>query len=159
GSNKFEVVVTFAKPYGAWKSLFSPLYPASTDDDPRVFNEGWKNNVLTSAGPFKFQNYDATAKTYTLVANEKWWGQKPLLDSIVYRVIDGDAQATALANGEIDIFYVGSSADSYYRVKSLPDVEIRVADGAKLENITINGQSPQLKDVRVRRALAMAINR
>src|SRR5262249_55413195 len=112
GSHKFEVVVTFGKPYSDWKSLFYPLYPASTNDDPKVFNEGWKNNILTSAGPFKFHSYDATAKTYTLVQNEKWWGEKPLLDTIVYRVIDGDAQPSALADGEIDIFY-GLDIDSY----------------------------------------------
>lgn len=159
GASKFEVVVTFAKPYADWKGLFSPMYPASTSNDPNVFNTGWKDKILTSAGPFRFQGYDATAKTYTLVPNEKWWGHKPKLDAIVYRVVDDDATPTALANGEIDMMDVGPSIDGYNKVKSLPGIELRVAGGPNFRHITINGQSPELQDVNVRRALAMAIDR
>ncbi|HTR78117.1 MAG TPA: ABC transporter family substrate-binding protein [Gemmatimonadaceae bacterium] len=159
GASPFEVVVTFRKPYADWKSLFWPLYPASTSNNPDVFNTGWKDHLLTSGGPFRFLSYDATAKTYTLVANEKWWGPKPKLDSIIFRVMDADAQPTALANGEIDLMDVGGSADYYNKVKSIPGVDIRVAAGPNFYQITINGQSPELQDVRVRQALAMAINR
>jgi peptide/nickel transport system substrate-binding protein len=159
GANKFEVVVTFSKPYADWKALFSFLYPASTSKDPKVFNTGWKDKILTSAGPFRFQNYDATAKTYTIVANENWWGNKPKLDSMVFRVIDTDAQPTALANGEIDMMDVGPSADYYNKVKGVPGIDIRVAGGPNFRHLTINGQSPQLQDVNVRQALAMAIDR
>lgn len=159
GANKFEAVVTFRKPFADWKSLFWPLYPASTSDDPNVFNSGWKDRILTSAGPFRFQSFDATAKTYTLVANEKWWGQRPKLDSIVFRVIDPDATPAALANGEIDLMDIGASADYYNKVKNVPGAEVRVAGGPNFTHITINGQSPELQDVNVRQALAMAINR
>ena len=159
GASKFEVIVTFKKSYADWKGLFSLLYPASTSNDPNVFNTGWKDRILTSAAPFKFQSYDASAKVYTLTPNEKWWGKKPKLDSIVFRVVDDDAMPTALANGEIDLMDVGASADSYNKVKNLPGVGIRIAGGPNFRHITINGQSPQLKDVNVRQALAMAIDR
>jgi peptide/nickel transport system substrate-binding protein len=159
GSNKFEVVVTYKKPYADWKALFSPLYPASTNNDPKVFNTGWKNTFLTSGGPFKFQAYDATAKIYTIVPNEKWWGNKPKLDSIVFRVIDLDAQPTALASGEIDMMEIGPVIDYYNKAKAIPGVDIRVAGGPNFRHITFNSQSEILKDVHVRQALAMAIDR
>lgn len=159
GSSKFEVVVTFKKPYADWKALFLPLYPASTNNDPKVFNTGWKNTFLTSGGPFKFQGYDATAKIYTIVPNEKWWGNKPKLDSIVFRVIDQDAQPTALASGEIDMMEIGPSTDYYNKAKAIPGVDIRVAGGPNFRHITMNSQSEILKDVHVRQALAMAIDR
>jgi peptide/nickel transport system substrate-binding protein len=159
GNGKFEVVVTFKTPYADWKALFNPLYPASTTSNPAVFNTGWKDRFLTSGGPFKFQSYDATAKTYTLVPNEKWWGNKPKLDSIIYRVVDNDAQPTALANGEIDMMDIGPSADYYNKAKVVPGVDIRVAGGPNFRHITINGQSPVLQDVKVRQALAMGIDR
>ena len=157
--SKFEVVVTFKNPYADWKALFWPLYPASTNNDPKVFNAGWKNKFLTSGGPFKFEGYDATAKIYTIVPNEKWWGNKPKLDSIVFRVIDTDAQPTALANGEIDMMEIGPSADYYNKAKAIPGVDIRVAGGPNFRHITMNGQSAVLQDVHVRQALAMAIDR
>lgn len=159
GVDKYEVIVTFKVPYADWKALFSPLYPASTNSDPKVFNEGWKDAFLTSGGPFKFQSYDATAKTYTIVPNEKWWGNKPKLDSIVYRAIDDAAQPAALANGEIDLMDVGPSADYYNKTKVIPGIDIRVAGGPNFRHITINGQSPMLQNVKVRQALAMAIDR
>lgn len=159
GANQFEVIVTFGTPYADWKGLFSPLYPASTNTHPEIFNTGWKNTMLTSGGPFRLASYDATAKTYTLVPNEKWWGNKPKLDQIIFRVIDDDAQPSAMANGEIDLMDVGPSADEYNRVKSIPGVDIRVAGGPNFRHITFNGDSPMLKDVHVRQAIAMAIDR
>jgi len=159
GADKFEVVVTFKTPFSDWKSLFYPLYPASTNTDPKVFNTGWKQKFLTSGGPFKFQSYDATAKTFTYVPNEKWWGNKPKLDSMIFRVIDDDATPTALANGEIDLMDIGPSADYYNKAKVVPGVDIRVAGGPNFRHLTMNGEAAVLKDVRVRQALAMAIDR
>ncbi|HEX5000280.1 MAG TPA: ABC transporter family substrate-binding protein [Terriglobia bacterium] len=159
GADKFEVVVTFKTPFADWKSLFYPLYPASTNNDPKVFNAGWKGTFLTSAGPFKFQKFDATAKTFTFVPNEKWWGNKPKLDELVFRVIDDDAQPTALANGEIDLMDIGPSADYYNKARDIPGIDIRVAGGPNFRHITMNGQSPVLQDVNVRLALARAIDR
>ena len=159
GADKFEVVVTFKTPFADWKSLFWPLYPASTNTDPKVFNTGWQGRFLTSGGPFKFQSYDATAKIFTFVPNEKWWGNKPKLDSMIFLVIDDDAQPTALANGEIDLMDVGPSADFYNKAKAIPGIDIRVAGGPNFRHLTINGQSPVLQDVKVRQALAMGIDR
>jgi peptide/nickel transport system substrate-binding protein len=159
GKDQFEVIVTFAQKFADWQSLFLPLYPASTDSDPNVFNTGWKDKPLTSAGPFKLDSVDATAKTYTLVPNEKWWGVKPKLDSIVYRVLDDDAQPDALANGEIDAQNVGPNVDYYNRDKAISGVDIRYAGGPNFRHITINSQSPELQDVNVRTALAKAIDR
>ena len=159
GTDKFEVVVTFKTPFADWKSLFSFLYPASTNNDPKIFNAGWKGKFLTSAGPFKFEGYDATAKIFTFVPNEKWWGNKPKLDSLVFRVIDADAEPTALANGEIDLMDIGPSADYYNKAKVVPGVDIRVAGGPNFRHLTMNSQSPVLQDVKVRQALAMGIDR
>ena len=93
--------------------------------------------MLTSGGPFKFQHFDATAKIYTLVPNEKWWGDKPKLDSIVFRVLDPDAQSGALANGEIDMQDIGSNANYYNKDKVIPDIDIRVAGGPNFRHITL----------------------
>ncbi|HKY76996.1 MAG TPA: ABC transporter substrate-binding protein, partial [Acidimicrobiia bacterium] len=67
GTDDREVVVTFRRPYADWKALFSPLYPASTNNDPATFNDGWRTKILTTAGPFRFESLDQTAKSITLV--------------------------------------------------------------------------------------------
>lgn len=159
GDDKFQVVVTFAKPYGDWESLFSPLYPASTNNDPEVFNEGWLNKIRTTAGPFKLDEINKSAKTVTLVPNDKWWGPKPKLDKIVYRSMTTDAMVGAFANGEIDFFDVGPDSAAYKRAKQVDGADIRVAGAPNFRHFTFNGRSDVLGNVKVRRAIALAINR
>lgn len=159
GSNPQEVVVTFDKPFGEWRGLFSLLYPASTNSNPNVFNNGWVKQPLTTAGPFMFASQDTAAQTYTLKPNPKWWGQKPKLSSIVYRVVDQTAQGQALGNGEIDLMDVGPDATTYRQVQAIPGVNIRQAGGPNFRHITINGSAPQLADLQTRQAISMGINR
>lgn len=159
GANDREVIVTYGTPFADWPSLFDPLYPVSTNRDPEIFNDGWQERPLTTAGPFKLDTINVTAQTITLVRNEKWWGETAKLDTIVYRVINTDAQIDALANGEIDAMDIGPDANTYNRAGGIANVEIRTAGGPNFRHITINGTSPKLQDVRVRQALAMGIDR
>ena len=159
GGDDREVVVTFREDYVDWRGLFSALYPAATNRDPTLFNEGWRNAPLTSAGPFRFESLDRTAQTITLVPNERWWGSPAKLDRIIYRVIDPDAQIDALANGEIDFIDVGSDVNKLERARTTSGIELRRAAGPNFTHITMNGTSKVLSDVGVRRALALAIDR
>lgn len=159
GKDDREVLVTFAKPYADWPAIFSQIYPASTNRDPNIFNEGWKDWPLTTGGPFKIENIDNTSKTVTLVRNERWWGNPAKLDRIVYRIIDPDAQIDALANGEIDAMDVGPDVNKFNRAKDIEGTEVRIAGGPNFRHLTMNGTSPNLRDVRVRQALSMAISR
>jgi peptide/nickel transport system substrate-binding protein len=159
GRDEREVVVTYKTKYADWRALFSPLYPASTSVDPNVFNDGWREKPLTTAGPFKLDSIDKTAKTITLVRNERWWGRRAKLDRIIYRVIDPDAQVDALANGEIDLIDIGSNVNNFRRAQAIEGVTLRRAGGPTFTHLTINGASEVLQDVRVRQALAMGINR
>jgi peptide/nickel transport system substrate-binding protein len=159
GADDREVKVTFKQKFSDWQSLYVPLFPASANKDPKTFNEGWKDKPLVTAGPFKLGSIDKTAKTITVVRDDKWWGDKAKLDQIVYRVIDPNAQTDAYVNGEIDFIDIASDVNKYNRVKGVATGEIRKAGGPNFRHITINGTSPVLQDVKVRQALAMAINR
>jgi peptide/nickel transport system substrate-binding protein len=159
GRDDREAVVTYIRKYADWQAPFNPLYPASTNRDPKVFNEGWKDRPLTTAGPFKLGSIDVTAKTITLVRNEKWWGAPAKLERIVFRIISADAQIDAIANGEIDALDVGPDVNKFNRAKEIEGTDIRMAAGPNFRHLTINGTSPNLQDVRVRQALAMAISR
>ncbi|MCW2685885.1 MAG: Periplasmic oligopeptide-binding protein [Mycobacterium sp.] len=159
GKDEREVVVTFATPYVDWRGLFSFLYPASTNASPSAFNDGWKARPLTTAGPFKVESIDQTAKTITLSRNERWWGRPAKLDHVIYRVIDADAQIDSLANGEIDFMDIGPDVNKLRRASTTRGITIHKAGGPNSRHLTINGTSPVLSDVNVRRAVAMSINR
>ncbi len=159
GKDDREVIVTYKHKYADWTNTFNPFLPASTNKNPKIFNEGWKDRPLTTAGPFKLGSIDQTAKTITLVRNEKWWGVPAKLDKIVYRIIENDTMIDALANGEIDAMDIGPDANTYNRAKGISNIEVRVAGGPNFRHITINGTSQNLQDVRVRQAMAVGINR
>jgi peptide/nickel transport system substrate-binding protein len=159
GQDDREVIVTFARRFADWPAIFNPFYPASTTRDPATFNDGWKARPLSSAGPFRLDSIDRTSQTITLVRNEQWWGAPAKLDTIVFRSIVPDAQIDALANGEIDFMDVGPDANKYQRARAIAGVDMRIAGGPNFRHLTVNGTSPLLQDVRVRQALAMAIDR
>jgi peptide/nickel transport system substrate-binding protein len=159
GRNDYEVVVTYARPFGEWQSMFAPLYPAEYNSDPKKFNSGYLSKIPVTAGPFKLGSIDQTAKTVTMVRDPKWWGARPKLDRIITRALEVDAAINAYANGEVDVADVGPSPSNYKRAARRPDGAIREAAGPDFRHITINGTSPFLSDVNVRKAIAMGINR
>ncbi len=159
GRDEHEVVVTFAKPYGEWQALFNSLYPAETNSDPKKFNEGWLNEIPVTAGPFKLGEINRTAKTVTIERDPKWWGPPAKLDAIVFRALGPEAGINAFASGEVDIVDVGPQPGNFRRVQGVQGGAVREAAGPDFRHFTFNGRSEMLSDVKVRRAVAMAINR
>ena len=159
GADEREAIVTFKQAYVDWKGMFSPLYPASTNNDPKVYNEGWVGKIPTTAGPFKSGGIDETAKTLTIVRDDKWWGDRAKLDRIVFRSIPSDAHVDALLNGEVDFIDIGPDVNKLQRARRRPRTSIHKAGGPELPPHYGQRDDEVLKDQKVRRALAMAIDR
>jgi peptide/nickel transport system substrate-binding protein len=160
GVDDKQAVVTFARNFGEWRSLFSPLYPISTTSDPTTFNKGWINQIPTTAGPFTLQTIDQTGQTITLVRNEKWWGRRAKLDRIIYRVTERAALADSLANGELDFYAIGSDVNLFQRARGIQGIEIRQAVEPLYNHITLNGGAGSiLADPELRKAVVRGINR
>jgi peptide/nickel transport system substrate-binding protein len=160
GVDDRQVVVTYARPFAEWKNQFSPLYPASTNADPATFNTGWLNRIPTTAGPFRLDSIDLTAKTLTVRRDPAWWGRPARLDRIMFRAFERAARADALANNEIDFYKIGSSVDLLKRAQGTPGVAIRQSPERFYNHITFNGAPGAiLSDVRLRQAIAKGIDR
>lgn len=160
GVSDKQAVVTFANPFADWQTLFSPLYPASTNSDPTTFNTGWIQGFPVTAGPFKVAQIDRTAKTITMVRDEKWWGRKPRLDRIIFRAIPRVAQFDSLANNESDYVEVGTDVNAYTRALSTPGITVRKALAPNFRHITFNGHPGSiLADQQLRIAIQKGINR
>jgi peptide/nickel transport system substrate-binding protein len=116
GADKFDVTVTYKGAYPDWTQPFSVpgVAKAESVKDADTFNSGWKNlNNDWLSGPFKVESFDNSQKVLTEVPNDKWWGEKPLLDKIVFRAISPDATAAAFSNNELDSFDIGPDPDAY----------------------------------------------
>ncbi|MFF9143950.1 ABC transporter family substrate-binding protein [Streptomyces sp. NPDC014861] len=159
GVDDREVIVSFARPFGEWQSLFNPLYPSSVIGTEQGFNKGYVEKIPVTAGPFNFSALDATARTLTVTRNPDWWGERAMLDRIIFRALEESVAESAFANGEIDFVNVGANASAYSHVKQVKNSQVRRAGAPNFRHFTFNGQGEILQDVRVRRALARAINR
>lgn len=159
GSSDKEVVVTTTQPVYPLDSLFTGLiHPAV--NTPAIFNEGFTGDMHPEwmAGPFKVGQYDSAAKTVTLAQNDKWWGNKPVLEKVVFRQLESSAAIAAFKNGEID----GVSANTitpYKQLDGTKDSEIRRGQRLFAGGLNLNAQKAPLTDVAIRKAIFTAVDR
>lgn len=155
----YSVMVTFAKPYYPLQSLFAEiLHPAM--EDVELFNNGFVDNPHPEywAGPFTLadKGWDSTAKTFSVVPSDKWWGTKPLLEKIVFTQMESSAARAAFKNDEIDAIGANTSA-SYTEVKSVAGAELRKGTRLYAGGLDINPR--RVKDAALRKAIFAGVNR
>jgi peptide/nickel transport system substrate-binding protein len=110
-------------------------------------------------GPFEFVEYQPQ-QFVKLKANAKYFRGVPALDEIVYRYIPSDAtRDLAFQSGEIDLIYGKQDQTWAERIKKLPGVVVNVMEPAELSSLYLNIKSKPLDDLRVRQAIAYAIDR
>lgn len=162
GVDDRQAVMTFAKPYAEWRGMFAGngmLLPASATATPEAFNTGWLDAPGPSAGPFIVSQIDRAKQRITLHRNPRWWGRRPLLDSITYLVLDPTGALPALQNNAIDATGVGS-LDQLIIAEHTKGVAIRRAPGPSWTHFTMNGaKGSMLHDPAVRLAVSRGIDR
>lgn len=159
GKTANEIVVTFSETYPDWQPLFSALKPASLTASPDAFNTSWKAAPLVTAGPFKFKALDKVTRTITVERDPKWWGDKPVLDTIIFKALPQAAQIDALLNGEIDYMDVGNDTNALKRARENSKISVRVAKAPTHEHFTFGPVTAATKEVAVRQAIMLSIDR
>jgi peptide/nickel transport system substrate-binding protein len=162
--NGKTVTVVFKTPFSDWKSLFCSgnfILPAHyMEKQSGGWNTGLDKNPekIPSAGPFVVENY-TPGQSLTLKKNDKYFGAKPHLDSIVFRFLpESTTQPAALQNNEVDMIYPQPQLDLVQQVKALPDVTTQINLGPTFEHLDFNFKNQFLGDVAVRKAIATGIN-
>ena len=162
GSVKTEVTVTYKTAFPDWSQGFSSpaVVKAESVESADVFNSGWSelNNDWLS-GPFKVASFDETQRLITLVPNDLWWGETPMLDTISWRAIAPDATAQAFANSEIDAFDIGSDPDAFQRALRVENADVRKAGGPTFRHFTFNSRAGLLQELIIRQAIVYGLDR
>lgn len=156
--DKFSVKVTMEKPYYPIDGGFiiaTFIHPALVDK--KLFNDGFINKPLDKywAGPFKVENWDTSQKSLILTRNDKWWGQKPLLEKISIRSLGEAASLAAFKNSEIDVISA-SSQNVYADVSKMSNIDIRKGTALGVSDYELN---PDKIPLPVRKAIVAGINR
>ncbi len=159
--NGKTVTVVFKTPFADWKGLFSGILPAHyVKERPGGWNTGLDKEPekIPVGGWFKVENY-TQGQSLTLVRNDKYFGPKANLDSVVFRFLpESTTQPAALQNNEVDLIYPQPQLDQVQQVKALPDVTSEINFGLSFEHLDFNFKNKHLGDVNVRKAIATGIN-
>jgi peptide/nickel transport system substrate-binding protein len=111
------------------------------------------------SGPFRFVSAQLD-KEVIVERNDDYWGDKGRLNRVRFMVVpDTTTRALELRKGSADIAINALTADMVLTLQRNPNLEIMRAPGTVLSYMAFNMRDPVLKDVRVRQALAQAIDR
>jgi len=126
------------------------------------FNKNPANRAPVGTGPFKFEQWQ-TGQDITLSRNENYWGQKPHLSRITYKIIpDATTALAALKAGEVD-FIPRLLPMQYQEQTSNPVFQERFVKVTyqipQIAYIGWNESRPFFADKRVRKALTMLVDR
>ncbi len=110
-------------------------------------------------GPFKFEEYQPQ-QYVKMVANKDYWRGAPGLDTITFRYIPSDAtRDLAFETGEVDMVFGRQTNQWVERTKAIPGVKVAAMEPAELNQLHLNITAKPLDDLRVRQAIAHAIDR
>lgn len=155
--------LTFTSTFPDWSNMVTGPSPKELMDTPEAFNDAMSGESAFNndyfAGPFKVDSYDAAQQVITVVPNDKWWGEKPLLEKVTFRALDPAAEATAFASKSIDVITSIINSDVYQQCIGRDDAEVRENFGLTWRHFTLNGKSGPLADKAVRQAIVRACDR
>lgn len=114
---------------------------------------------VNGTGPFMLEDYDS-ARIVRLVRNPNYYDpDKPYLDAVEMHLFPDLAAETAnFLSGDVDVMLTVQQAD-YQRIADTPGVEALRVPSGRYVNVVMRYDQPPFDDVRVRRALAMSIDR
>jgi peptide/nickel transport system substrate-binding protein len=111
------------------------------------------------SGPFRFVSAEPD-KEVIIERNDGYWADNARLKRIRFAVIpDATTRALELRKGSADIAVTSLSGDTVLALKHETNLEVLQAPGTVLGYLAFNTREPFLKDVRVRQAIAYAIDR
>ncbi len=172
------------KSTNAQKALFAGITSVSVTDpntvvvqlkDPAgnfLFNMGWGDAVIVApesaennksnpigTGPFKFGNWVKGASV-SLIKYGGYWGKPVALEKATFRFISDPAAAlSSMLAGDVDAFANFPAPETIPQLRADPRFKVVIGSTEGETILSTNNAKPPFDDVRVRRAIAHAIDR
>ena len=171
----YTIRLKTATPYPNLPTDMAGLIIVSARAAKGVTNADFDSGKATiGTGPWKFVRY-AKGDRIEFARNDNYWGPKPAWDKVTFRLITSDpSRIAALLSGDVQMIEVVPTAD-YAKLKTNKDIAVFSTVSNRMIHLHLDSsrdKSPfitdkagkpldknPLKDVRVRKAISMAINR
>lgn len=142
-----------------WTGLLPNLVPIAMI--PKDSYESQRTHPL-GTGPFKFASFDSAQQVVDLEAFPNYFDGAPHIKALRVRVIsDANAMQAELQSGRVDIAPLPTSLspDSIKALGNNANLKVEQFPGSNLNHLTFNTKEPPLDNVKVRQAIAYAIDR
>ncbi|HEX7242997.1 MAG TPA: ABC transporter substrate-binding protein, partial [Longimicrobiaceae bacterium] len=145
-----------------WRTFFAlPRHVLGEVPAAELKNHPFSTRQPLGNGPFRFVSRVA-GQSWTFEANRDHpaeLGGRPYLDRLVVRVVpDATARLTELLTGRVD-YYVQVTPQQTPRIKASREARLVAFPFRSYVFIGWNAKRPMFRDVRVRRALTMAVDK
>lgn len=142
---------------------FSPLLSILASHEAGIINpktiEKYGKNIIqepSGTGPFMFESW-TPGKEIVFNKNEKYWGTEPKVDKVLFKVVPEETtRVSMLETGEAHIAEP-LSVTMMDTVEASRNSEVYRSEGFGTEYIGFNVQKTPFDDVRVRKAIAHAV--
>jgi peptide/nickel transport system substrate-binding protein len=158
GENEVEIVLS--RPVPSLLGLYVNYHGGNIvcREAAEALGEDFTLNPV-GTGPFMFAEYQPQ-QFVRLVANEDYFRGAPHIKEINYRYIPSDASRDlAFQSGELDMIYGRQDETWVDRIRQVPNTVVTVMSPGEMSVLSLNMTMPPLDDVRVRRAIAHALDR
>ena len=162
--DRFTVVFHMKRPFGpAITTLFSDNQPSPILPEHLLGREPNLNRVPfndhpVGTGPYSFVRW-SRSDSIELAANDAYYLGRPKIARLSVRFIpDESSMINLVRTHEIDLF-TEASVNGYAQMRTIPNVVTTLSDAHAAANVLLNNTRPELRDVRVRQAIAAAIDK
>jgi peptide/nickel transport system substrate-binding protein len=142
-------------------TLIPTLGRAATGVESPAAVEKWGKDIIqhpVGTGPFMFEEWVQNDHV-TLKANPNYWGGKPHLDRIVFRIIpENSVRLLMLRRGEIQILD-GINPSDIPSIRQEANLQLFEQPGLTINGVRLPAATKPFDDKRVRQAMNYAVNK
>ena len=148
----YTVEFTLKEPFGSFPiNLVLPIVPKDSGAQLRTRPVG--------TGPYRFVSFAADDRV-VLAPFAGYHGGAPANGGVVLKVVPDDTmRGLELRKGTVDLVVNDLAPDTIHQLRADPELQVVEAPGTDYQYVGINLRDPILRDVRVRQALAHAVDR
>ena len=153
--------IELAEPFSAFPyylaQFYASIYPHEACE---AAGDDWGNGTnFIGCGPYKLESNDENTEV-VLKAFDNYVEGKPAIDTVeVHYIDDGNTRMMNYKNGDIDLCFLDTSLLDQYKSDDEVKDQIVYYTPAATQFLNINLNDDTFKDVRVRQAISLAINR
>lgn len=154
----YTVKMTLSKPYASLLPYMASIRGATMPNRETAEQHGDLTSHAIGTGPFKLAEYVPNSYTKYVKNPDYWKPGVPSFDELTLTVMpEEDQRVAALRSGQIHLTTLGPIGAQ--RLANERSVSVLRSTKAQLWMMEINSQRKPFDDVRVRKALSMAIDR